>query len=417
MSSSVNKNFGSTQNNNQGGTQYNFDRGRFTVGPVTVNNAGTPESVLEKLASRVATNALHNAKSRANRRACLEGTRGGFIEELGQWIEGHENGHVFWVKAGAGVGKTAVAQTLCEKYCRTENSTGLLAAAHFFSRNDGTRNSMDRFVPTIAYQLARLHPHIADAIDTAIRSDPSIMGADWEDQFKRLICEPCNRVDSELWETLPRLVIIDGLDECMDIHEPQTTNQKHHAWERNGQKRLLSMIQNSVTAPSPLPLRFLIFSRPEPTISNFLHTDSFPDLVQTDMRELRSEADSDIYLYLCQEFARLVSERRDAGLDASSWPGKEALQELTRMSDGLFIYVVTAVKYVMDEDPSSHPRERLDIILQSKASKSPGLEPLDKLYLQILQPFVDIREQLLPLLQLIITDPAGLVENALSKKG
>ncbi|KAL0568384.1 hypothetical protein V5O48_013602 [Marasmius crinis-equi] len=47
MSSSVNKNFGSTQyNNNQGGTQYNFDA---NVGPVTVNNAGTPESVLEKL--------------------------------------------------------------------------------------------------------------------------------------------------------------------------------------------------------------------------------------------------------------------------------------------------------------------------------------------------------------------------------
>ncbi|KAL0564195.1 hypothetical protein V5O48_017860, partial [Marasmius crinis-equi] len=363
-------------------------------------------SVLEKLTPHVATNALHNAKGRANRDACLEGTRGGFIEELGQWIEDPEgNGQILWVKAGAGVGKTAIAQTLCEKYSPTKHSEGLLAAAHFFSRNDGTRNSMTRFVPTIAYQLARspaLRPHLADAVDTAIRSDPGIMGADWGAQFERLICEPCNQVDSELWQTLPRLVIIDGLDECMDIDEPQTTNQRRNAWERDGQKRLLSIIQNSLTTPSPLPLRFLIFSRPEHIISNFFYTTSIPDLVELDMRELRSEADSDIYLYLCHEFSRLVKERSDAGLDVS-WPGEEAIQDLTRMSDGHFVYVVTAVKYLMDDNPSSTPQERLDIILRPKTSKYPDLHPLDQLYLQILQPFADVREQLLlPLLQLIM---------------
>ncbi|KAL0569961.1 hypothetical protein V5O48_012002 [Marasmius crinis-equi] len=265
---------------------------------------------------------------------------------------------------------------------------------------------MTSFVPTIAYQLARspaLRPHLADAIDTAILSDPSFMGADWEDQFERLIYEPCKRIDPELWKTLPRLIIIDGLDECMDIDEPQTMNQRRNVWERDGQSRLLSMIRSSLTAPSPLPLRFLIFSRPEHTISNLLHTDSFPDLQQTDMRELRAEADGDIYLYLCQEFARLVKLRRDAGLDAS-WPGEEAIQQLTRMSDGHFVYVVTAVKYVMDDDPSSTPQERLDIILRPKPSKYPDLHPIDTLYRHILQPFADIREQLLlPLLQLIIT--------------
>ncbi|KAL0575326.1 hypothetical protein V5O48_006642 [Marasmius crinis-equi] len=411
MSSSVNKNFGLTQNNDGRDQNNNFN------GTFNVNNFNAPESVLAKLTPHVATNALHNAKARANRRACLEGTRGGFIEELGGWIKDPEgNGTVYWVKAGAGVGKTAVAQTLCEKYSPTENSEGLLAAAHFFSRNDASRNSMTSFVPTIAYQLARspaLRPHLADAIDTAILSDPSFMGADWEDQFERLICAPCKRISQELWKTLPRLVIIDGLDECMDVHEPQSTDRHRNTWERDGQSRLLSIIQNSLSAPSPLPLRFLIFSRPEHTISNLLHTDSFPNLQQTDMRELRAEADDDIYLYLCQEFARLVKLRRDAGLDAS-WPGEEAIQQLTRMSDGHFIYVVTAVKYVMDDNPSSAPQERLDIILSPKSSKYPDLYPLDQLYFQILQPFIDIREQLvLPLLQLIITPLSDEVTNAL----
>ncbi|KAL0572003.1 hypothetical protein V5O48_009958 [Marasmius crinis-equi] len=389
----------STQNNNSGLDQYNFN------GTFITNVNTSPESVLEKLAPYVAANALHNAKGRANRCACLKGTRGGFIEKLGSWVEDpNGKGHVNWVKAGAGVGKTAVAQTLCEKYSRIENFKGPLAAAYFFSRNDGTRNSMKQFVPTIAYQLARspaLQPYLANTISTALLSDPGIVDADWEDQFERLIREPCDRVAPELWETLPRLVIIDGLDECMDIVEPQTGNQGQDAWQRDGQRRLLSMIQDSASSPSRLPLRFLIFSRPEHTISNFLHIDLFPDLEQTDMHELRTEADGDIYLYLSQEFARLVKVRRDAHLDAS-WPGEEAIQKLTRMSDGHFIYVVTAVRYVMDDDPSSHPQERLDIILHPKPSKYPDLIPLDKLYLQILQPFIDIREQLLfPLLQLI----------------
>ncbi|KAL0573875.1 hypothetical protein V5O48_008069 [Marasmius crinis-equi] len=398
-------------NNNHGRDQFVGNSG-----PITVNNNAPSESVLEKLVPRISTNALHNAKGRASRRACLEGTRGGFIEKLGKWIEDPEgNGPVHWVRAGAGVGKTAIAQTLCEKYSLIENIEGqVLAAAFFFSRNDPSRNNMDQFVPTIAYQLARspaLQPHLADAIDTAIRSDPGIMGADWENQFQRLICEPCKRISPELWKTLPRLVIIDGLDECMDVHEPQTTDQRRNAWERDGQSRLLSMIQNSLTAPSSLPLRFLIFSRPEHTISNFFRNQSIPDLVQLDMRELRSEADSDIFLYLTQEFARLVKVRQDADLDPS-WPGEEAIQALTIKSDGHFVYVVTVVKYLMDEDPSSTPQARLSIILLPRPSTHPDLSPLDELYLQILQPFLNMRELLLPLLQLIMAPPQRSLSHA-----
>ncbi|KAL0566630.1 hypothetical protein V5O48_015378 [Marasmius crinis-equi] len=388
-----------TVDNNRGRDQFVGD------GPITIDNNSTPsESILEKLIPHVATNALHDTKARANRRTCHGGTRGGFIEKLGKWIEDPEgDGHVHWVRGRAGLGKTSIAQTLCEKYFSTENSEGLLAAAHFFSRNDASRNTMNQFVPTVAYQLARLHLHLAEAIDTAIRSDPSIMGADWEEQFERLICEPCNQVDPEVWKTLPRLVVIDGLDECMEIHESQSQSQGRDVWERDGQRRLLSMIQSSVTGPFPLPLRFLIFSRPEHTITNFFGTTSIPALEQLDIRELCSEADSDIYLYLCQEFARLVKERSDGSLDAL-WPGEEAIQELTRMSAGRFIYVVTAVNYVMDNDPSAHPQERLDIILRSMPSKYPDLDPLDRLYLQILERFAHIREQLLlPLLQLITT--------------
>ncbi|KAL0567886.1 hypothetical protein V5O48_014106 [Marasmius crinis-equi] len=394
MSSSVNRNRGRDQFVGNGG-------------PITVNNNIPSESGLEKLAAHVSANALHSAKSRANRRECLQGTRGGFIETLGKWIENpEEKGRVKWVCAGAGVGKTAVAQTLCDKYFETR-----LAASHFFSRNDTSRNGLHSFVPTIAYQLAKspaLEPHLADAIDVAARLHLDIVGADWEDRFKRLITEPCSRINPEAWETLPKLIIIDGLDECMDTHEQQARKEDQDVWKREGQARLLSLIEASTTGPSPLPFRFLIFSRPEHTISNFFRTVTIPEFEQLDMHELRSEADADIELYLRHEFSRFQKLHPDAGLP-ESWPGEDVIEELVRKSDGHFIYVVTLIRFLMEDDSSlSLPQERLDIVLHPRRSAHPNLTPIDQLYHQILDPLRSIRKQvLLPALQLTLGSMVG----------
>ncbi|KAL0573877.1 hypothetical protein V5O48_008071 [Marasmius crinis-equi] len=270
---------------------------------------------------------------------------------------------------------------------------------------------MTRLVPTIAYQLARspaLQPHLADTINAAILSDPGIVGADWEDQFKRLVREPCNRVDPGLWKTLPRVVIIDGLDECMDNHESQAPSQGRDAWRRDGQAALLSIIRDAMTSSShPLPLRFLIFSRPERVISNFFRTNtsSIPNLGQLDMRNLRVEADQDIELYLRHEFPRFPTLHPDAGLD-ESWPGEEVIEILTRKSDGHFIYVVTAVKYVMENGPSlSLPQDRLQIVLYPKTTAYPDLSTMDQLYYSILLPFSDIWKGVLLRIFQFITPP------------
>ncbi|KAL0562412.1 hypothetical protein V5O48_019675, partial [Marasmius crinis-equi] len=81
MTPSVNNSWSSNSNqNNNGRDQNNNFNGTFNV-----NNYNTPpESVLEKLTLHIAPNTLHIAKARANQRACLKGTRGGFIEELGE---------------------------------------------------------------------------------------------------------------------------------------------------------------------------------------------------------------------------------------------------------------------------------------------------------------------------------------------
>ncbi|KAL0578549.1 hypothetical protein V5O48_003450 [Marasmius crinis-equi] len=385
-----------------GNSNYGRDQIITGGGPVTVSNV-LQDSLLEKLSTHIAPNALHNSKIRAKRNGCLDGTRGGSIGELGKWIEAQTGGsRVKWVSGGAGVGKSAIAQTLCEKYSDTH-----LAACHFFSRSDARRNNMDSFVPTLAYQIAKsqaFRPYLTDPILEAVRSDPGIVDVDWEDQFKRLICEPCSKVDPALWKDLPSLIIIDGLDECMDVDESQS-KKNQDLGKREGQTRLLSMIQEITSTQPPLPFRFLIFSRPEHTISDFFRTHAFvPDLERLDMRELRGEADGDIELYLRYQFARFPELHPHAGLD-KSWPGEHVIQQLTRKSDGHFIYAVTVIQYIAWDDPLLlPPQARLDIVLNPRLSAYPDLSDLDQLYYHILQPFISIREHLLlPILQLIIT--------------
>ncbi|KAL0573110.1 hypothetical protein V5O48_008850 [Marasmius crinis-equi] len=374
------------------------------LGPGPNVQNGPLVSVFQKLSSHVAFSALYDSELGGQQTDVHEGTRGDLIEKLDNWIEYPAGkSRVFWIRGGAGSGKSAVAQSICKKHAGSR-----LAASHFFSRNDSSRNSMDRFIPTLAYQLAELHGHralLTSRINDALTNNPRIMDMSWEDQFKHLISMPCAAVNSELWIGLPRLVIIDGLDECMD-RDPQTHEINRSPGKREGQQRLLSMIQNATSTQPSLPLRFLIFSRPEHAISTFFRSLLFnPALEQFDMRSLRTQADHDIELYLRHEFARLVELHPDAGLD-KPWPGEEVIHTLILNADGQFIYIITAVKYIAGDDPYLLlPQQRLAVVLRtSETSLSPDLSPLDQLYHHILQPFMILCKQiLLPIFQLIIS--------------
>ena len=149
----------------------------------------------------------------------------------------------------------ALAQAQAERFTQT----GRLAAAFFFSRSDASRDKLDQFIVTVGQPLvtsSTLRPLLATLIDRAIRSTPGIWEKNWENQFKVIIQEPCAQVNLKRWGHLPRLVIIDGLDECIDVAS---------------QKRLLDTIKASTT----LSLNFSIFSRPEPHITRIFRQDSF----------------------------------------------------------------------------------------------------------------------------------------------
>ncbi|KAK1229593.1 hypothetical protein PQX77_007337 [Marasmius sp. AFHP31] len=366
---------------NYGDHNKTYNHSTLNYNTYSNDHAPLSRSGIEILADYVVPTALHSSSSRNIRTGCQEDTRVVLIDELVHWIEDHSKKHrACWVYGGAGVGKSAVAQTICEISRRHSQ----LAASFFFSRNDTQRSTLDHFFPTIAHQLATLpeleNTGLTPFIDRAARQSTCRLDElNLEGQFQMLIHRPCVQIDAMRWENLPRLVIIDGFDECMGA--PGTTSPNR------AQEALLSIIQKATSASPPLPLHFMIFSRPERTIFDFFQNNLPHHPV--DMRSFRSEADNDL-------------------LAAGPWPGEQVIKTLVIKADGHFIYVVTVMKYIISNHPSLEDlRERLDIVLHTnETTPHPDLSDLDQLYHAILRRFGNgetYKRLLLPVLQLMVT--------------
>ncbi|KAF5314956.1 hypothetical protein D9619_007612 [Psilocybe cf. subviscida] len=171
-----------------------------------------------------------------------------------QWIMRSDiqsmNASILWLNGAAGGGKSAIAQSLAER-CAEEH---LLLASFFFSRSDPSRNHSGHLIATIVYQIYQVVPPPAqEAIQRAIEQDPLIWSRDIFTQFRILIVDTlAHLVQSWFFQSLQvaRMIIIDGLDECLD-------------WLM--QQRILELILKALTEWH-LPFLFLVASRPEPEI-------------------------------------------------------------------------------------------------------------------------------------------------------
>ncbi|KAJ3801116.1 hypothetical protein GGU11DRAFT_842690, partial [Lentinula aff. detonsa] len=358
-------------------TYHNFRHGQEDIA------AGQGLAILHRDA--VSRGASHYAEQRFPPPNCHPGTRSQILEILKKWITNdHKSTSIYWIYGAAGVGKSAVAQTISETFVQhivNGIPEGRLAASFFFSRVDPLRNNLSLFFTTIAHQLATspvLGPHLGAYIDLAIRHNPNILHETLEQQFQELIVNPCAELPPDNWKNLPRLIIIDGLDECADIAS---------------QERLLSIIRQSKTnTDPPFPFDFLMCSRPEPRIRNaFRHPDFHSILDFNDLGE-SFESGTDIAggiltiaSYLRKEFGRIrQGHGRSMAHVGPDWPGDGIIQQLVQRACRQFIYAATVIKYVGDYH--GLPTEQLEIILKITVPDdfdSPYPD-LDLLYMQIL---------------------------------
>jgi hypothetical protein len=286
----------------------------------------------------------------------------------------HSTTRIRWLHGPAGAGKSAIAQSLCQKL----DAEGRLTASFFFKRGHESRGNATRLFATVAYQLAAL-PEVNSIISRNLANDPAVVDKSFSVQLEKLIIEPCRLANP----ASPPIIVIDGLDECEGL---------------DVQEEILRSFANPIL--SPLPVYLLIASRPEAHIwetfqEPFLNWQHRPVDVNKSFKDVRK--------YLRDEFARIhTNHRQTMAHIPSPWPSCSVIDELVSKSSGYFVYASTVIKFV--DDKNYRPSDRLDIVTGLAASDSGSpFAALDQLYSQILSQ-VPTRPKLLQILAVIAAD-------------
>ncbi|KAF9444663.1 hypothetical protein P691DRAFT_778101 [Macrolepiota fuliginosa MF-IS2] len=326
---------------------------------------------LDQLSRRIAPNlpptlerATLFSHSRRPLPRCLTGTRTHLIEEIMDESKDH---NILWVNGPAGAGKTALAQTIGELAHESE----FLGAAFFFSRAQHC-DKPSLFWTSIARQVAfgveehgqpaprNIRQYHRTLLELGIR-------AQFDTFFYRLLC---------CLQPSEKLIIIDGLDEC--------TGEKT-------QCEIIECICDTFLRQTHLPLRWMIFSRPEAHLKRAFEAAEaqsicwVKEIVIDDPDTL-----DDIRLYLEDGFKRIAQQYRDI---PEKWPAQDEFDKIFYTTSGLFVIAATFLRFIGDPlagNPISQLKEAIAFLAGTPGAKNP-LDYVDNMYREIVK-----RSTLLP---------------------
>ncbi|KAF9545392.1 hypothetical protein CPC08DRAFT_716200 [Agrocybe pediades] len=358
-----------------------IQNGQFTQVNNPSNTSSTSTTV-KKLAKAAAPNAFHDSKVRFDAPKCHSNTCVAVLDRIMNWAHG-QSGETsskafMWLRGSAGCGKSTIAQTTIER-CLEK---GVKLAAFFFNRFDPTRNHSRHLIATLAYQVYTIFPDtdVQRLMLSAIEDDPLIFERTIHHQFRALIAHPLHVYFSSLHSERPSppglLIVIDGLDECVD---------------RASQKEILEGLSDSEYAKTIPPIQILIASRPEPEITSSFDSMNLKDTHTRLALDSEYQTQADIELYLRDSFEKIKSNHPFRRYLSSSWPDDELLDTLLDKSSGQFIYAASVVKYV--GSIRHRPDHRLEATLHLRPHNGDlPFAQLDSLYTMILQSALDVEK-------------------------
>ena len=326
--------------------------------------------ISDKLREYCSPRATFDSGERFEPPRCAEATRIGIIQQMERWINEERPSNVapssiFWLYGGAGVGKSALAQTIAEALHQKQK----LAASFFFFRNDTLRNDGDTLIPTLVAQLVSAFKGLDRFVEQRIRSNPDLFTKQYRTQVQELLVEPLlslksrkalsflprpsmkpvvGLISKDALGSRPRLIVIDGLDEC---RRPEV------------QCALLRALAAAIPL-IPYPLRILVTSRPEPHIVNLFDHDRTLQLITVDRYNLSDDpdADMDIRKFLDDEFDRIRRSHPLSRYLSPEWPDKKSITTLVEQSSRHFIYAATVIRYIGSDQ--HRPDDRLEVIFR-----------------------------------------------------
>ncbi|KAF8805049.1 hypothetical protein BYT27DRAFT_7193581 [Phlegmacium glaucopus] len=343
---------------------------------------------MDLLTNSIAPGAFHNSSERYDPPKCHPSTRIAVLQHIMTWINDLQKICFFmWLYGPAGAGKSAIAQSIAE-LCYEAN---LLAASFFFSRTAGGRNDESRLIPTLVYQLCLSMPAIRKYVEDIVDRDPLVLSRSLEAQIRSLVADPLRRAllderDAISLRSGPKLIIIDGLDECGTVKV---------------QRYILSVLVKAVQQ-IPVPISFLIASRPEQMIRDAFYEEPLCSMTRHLALDDSYRPDDDIKLFLHSRFDEIKQNHPLHELLPPKWPSDSDLVRLVLKSSGQFIYASTVMKYL--DSPHHWPTDRLDIVF---GLSNPGIDTpfaaLDALYIHIFSTVQNIDRALEILSLLLLT--------------
>jgi hypothetical protein len=312
---------------------------------------------------------------------CLPGTQLQILKTIQTWTEDPTDTMILWLEGMAGTGKTSISMTVASPLKEEKGFTNqldpphkaFLGASFFFNQVDATRNSTLEFFTTIAWCLSAISLDNGSPIIKAIRDNLGIETKSPQEQFRKLIADPLASLEKNTFTPFQLVVVIDALDECDD----------------NDAEILLGMLEN-LDNLSQVRLRLFITSRREEHIST-----SFKNLPSHLYRTVRLEKvkrslgqdDDDITLYLSKTLEDISTRYRvkDGGVTGSD------IKKLAEKADGLFIYAVTACRFLDGPHYRStkYRDKRLTLIFEDKDGPQ---QEVDSIYLKVLT-FEDLENE------------------------
>ncbi|KDR79590.1 hypothetical protein GALMADRAFT_1245504 [Galerina marginata CBS 339.88] len=298
------------------------------------------------LTQKVATRALHASGEICDPARCHPDTRVAILTDLEEWATGAKyNSRIQWIRGSAGVGKTAIMRSIAEILERRK----LLLATFFFWRTGDRCNTAEFLVPTLAYQIAISVPGTRYHINRAIEENPLIFTQTLEAQSRALIVEPLIIAHHQsVPRILPRIFVIDGLDECQDAEK---------------QCEVLNVL-NTTLKEIPAPTALLVASRPENPIRKIFNT-VLKGTSSSRLLDASRNANADIRRFYVAKFREIrYHHPLKFYLPSSEWPLAVDITLLVERASGQFIYAATVAKFVAA--PDKNPASQLKIVLESR---------------------------------------------------
>jgi NACHT domain len=268
-----------------------------------------------------------NALSYYEGRSCMKDTRKSILDHIVAWAEpplensnesnGSTRHNMFWLYGSPGLGKTSIANSLCQRL----HATGNLGGSFFCRRDDPVLCDPNRVMPTLLYRLAWMWNPFRDLVVQALREDPNL-NPDWTGCA--LLLKHLYSLDDRPQTAL--VLVIDALDES---GEPQP------------RARLLKCLAELCTRVNWL--KIVVTSRPEHDISSFFQT----------LEPMRQDLSKDTQAH--QDIRNFARYRMDLLANQyhlpNDWPGESRLEQIVTRSGGLFIFVETLYQFL--DDPNA----------------------------------------------------------------